>query len=314
MATSSSVKVIFAALAGNSLIAVTKFVAAAMTGSSAMFSEAIHSLVDTGNQVLLLFGLHQAKRPADADHPFGYGKEVYFWAFVVAILIFGLGAGISLYEGLDKLENPHPVTDAYINYIVLGLAILFEGVSWWVAFKEFRATKGSRGYLEAVRKSKDPTVFTVLFEDSAAMLGLFIALAGIGASQITHDGAYDALASIGIAVVLAATASFLAFECKGLLIGESAEASVVAGIEAIATENPGVDRLNEIRTMHFGPEDVLVTLSLDFNDDISAGDVERIIAAMEQRIKQTYPDVSRVYIEAQSWSSHRRDLEEVEES
>ena len=147
MATSASRKVIFAALAGNSLIAVIKFAAAATTGSAAMFSEAVHSLVDTGNQILLLFGLHRAKRPADADHPFGYGKEVYFWAFVVAILIFGLGAGISLYEGLDKLETPHPVTDAYINYIVLGLAILFEGVSWWVAFREFRATKGKRGYL-----------------------------------------------------------------------------------------------------------------------------------------------------------------------
>ena len=310
MAASASRKVIYAALAGNSLIAATKFAAAAATGSSAMFSEAVHSLVDTGNQLLLLFGLHRARRPADAAHPFGYGKEVYFWAFVVAMLIFGLGAGISLYEGLDKLANPHPVSDGYVNYIVLGAAILFEGASWWVALREFRATKGALGYLEAVRNSKDPTVFTVLFEDSAAMLGLFIAFAGIGASQITGNGSYDAMASIGIAVVLAATAGFLAFECKGLLIGEGANPAVVAGIEALATENAGIKRLNEIRTLHFGPEDVLVTLSLDFVDEIDAGDVESIISTMEQRIKQAYPEVTRVYIEAQSWSSHQRDLAE----
>ena len=310
MAASSSRKVIFAALAGNSVIAVMKFAAAAMTGSAAMFSEAVHSLVDTGNQCLLLFGIHRAKRPADAAHPFGYGKEIYFWAFVVAILMFATGSGISLFEGLDKLANPHPVTDAYVNYIVLSAAILFEGMSWWVAFREFRVEKGDAGYLEAVRNSKDPTVFTVLFEDSAAMLGLFIAFAGIAAGEFTGNPDYDAFASIGIAVVLAATAGFLAYECKGLLIGEAAAPAVVAGIEAIATENPGIDRLNEVRTMHFGPDDILVTLSLDFVDEISAGDVENIISAMEQRIKQAYPRVSRVYIEAQSWSSHQRDLED----
>lgn len=307
MATSASRKVIFAALAGNSLIAATKFAAAAATGSAAMFSEAVHSLVDTGNQCLLLFGLHRAKRPADAVHPFGYGKEVYFWAFVVAILIFGLGAGISFYQGLDKLANPHPVSDAYINYAVLGVAMLFEGGSWWVAFREFRAAKGAQGYLQAVRDSKDPTIFTVLFEDSAAMLGLFIAFAGVAASEITGNVDYDAMASIGIGAVLAATAAFLAFECKGLLIGEAAAPAVVSGIEAIATGQDGIERLNEIRTMHFGPEDVLVTLSLDFRDDITAGHVEGIITAMEQRIKQSFPEVTKVYIEAQSWSSHSRD-------
>lgn len=307
MTTSASRKVIFAALAGNSLIAATKFAAAAATGSAAMFSEAVHSLVDTGNQCLLLFGLHRAKRPADAVHPFGYGKEVYFWAFVVAILIFGLGASISFYQGLDKLANPHPVSDAYINYAVLGVAMLFEGGSWWVAFREFRAAKGAQGYLQAVRDSKDPTIFTVLFEDSAAMLGLFIAFAGVAASEITGNVDYDAMASIGIGAVLAATAAFLAFECKGLLIGEAAAPAVVSGIEAIATGQDGIERLNEIRTMHFGPEDVLVTLSLDFRDDITAGHVEGIITAMEQRIKQSFPEVTKVYIEAQSWSSHSRD-------
>ena len=310
MATSGSKKVVFAALAGNALIAATKFAAAAATGSSAMFSEAIHSLVDTGNQVLLLFGLHRAKRPADAAHPFGYGKEVYFWAFVVAILIFGLGAGISLYEGFNKLANPYPVTDPTINYMVLGAAILFEGAVWWIALREFRAVKGDLGYFEAVRKSKDSALFTVLFEDTAALLGLFIAFVGIGLSQITGNGDYDAMASLGIAAVLAVTAAFLAFECKGLLIGEGAEPAVVTGIEAIATENPGILRMNEIRTLHFGPEDILVTLSLDFVDDIGAADVEGIISVLERRIKQVFPQVTRVYIEAQSWSSHRRDAAE----
>ena len=304
MAAGASKKVIYAALAGNSLIAVTKFFAAAYTGSSAMFSEAIHSLVDTGNQGLLLFGMRQAARPADSTHPFGYGKEVYFWAFVVAILIFALGAGISVYEGISKLRDPHPVTGVYINYTVLGLAMLFEGGAWWVAFRAFRGSKGKAGYIEAVRRSKDPTIFTVLFEDSAAMLGLIIAFAGIGLAQWTGVAMFDALASIGIGLVLAITAAFLAYECKGLLIGEAAAPEVVAGIEGIISTSAGILRMNEIRTIHFGPEDVLLTMSLDFADRLSSDEVEAAISAMERRIKETYPEVSRVFIEAQSWSSH----------
>ena len=306
MATSASKNVIFAALAGNALIAVTKFAAAAFTGSSAMFSEAIHSVVDTGNQGLLLLGIRRAARPADAAHPFGYGAEIYFWAFVVAILIFGVGAGFSIYEGVNKLLNPHPVTDIYVNYIVLGAAILFEGFSWWVAFREFRRSKGALGLLEAVRRSKDPTVFTVLFEDTAAMLGLVIALVGIALGHFTGMAVFDALASVAIGLVLAATAAFLAYECKGLLIGEAASPEVVAGIEAIVADSAGIERMNEIRTVHFGPSDALVALSLDFVDTLSAGDVEETVSAMERRIKDSFPDVSRVFIEAQSWSSHRR--------
>ena len=304
MAAGASKKVIYAALAGNSLIAVTKFFAAAYTGSSAMFSEAIHSLVDTGNQGLLLFGMRQAARPADSTHPFGYGKEVYFWAFVVAILIFALGAGISVYEGISKLRDPHPVTGVYINYTVLGLAMLFEGGAWWVAFRAFRGSKGKAGYIEAVRRSKDPTIFTVLFEDSAAMLGLIIAFAGIGLAQWTGVAMFDALASIGIGLVLAITAAFLAYECKGLLIGEAAAPEVVAGIEGIISTSAGILRMNEIRTIHFGPEDVLVTMSLDFADRLSSVEVEAAISAMERRIKESFPEVSRVFIEAQSWTSH----------
>jgi cation diffusion facilitator family transporter len=304
MAASGSKIVVYAALAGNALVAVTKFAGAAYTGSSAMFSEAVHSVVDTGNQALLLFGMHRAARPADKAHPFGYGKEVYFWAFVVAILIFALGAGISLYEGITKLRDPHPITNVHINYLILGFAMLFEAGAWLVAFREFRRTKGRTGYLAAIRDSKDPTVFTVLFEDSAAMLGLVIAFAGIAIGQWTGNPMYDALASIGIGAVLAVTAMVLAYECKGLLIGEAASPAVVAGITEIATASEGTLRINEIRTLHFGPEDVLVTLSLDFADSLGSVEVEAEISAMEQRIKERFPEVSQVFIEAQSWTSH----------
>ena len=198
MAVSGSRKVIFAALAGNALIAVTKFAAASYTGSSAMLSEAIHSLVDTGNQGLLLYGMQRAARPADKFHPFGYSIELYFWAFVVAILIFGVGAGVSFYEGIDKLQNPHPVTSPHINYIVLGLAIVFETGSWWIAFQELRKTKGVYGYFEAVRLSKDPTVFTILFEDTAALLGLIVAFIGILLSQLLDMPVMDGVASLVI--------------------------------------------------------------------------------------------------------------------
>jgi cation diffusion facilitator family transporter len=224
----SPLKVILAALIGNSLIAVTKFAAAAFTGSSAMFSEAIHSCVDTGNQALLLYGLKRAKRPADARHPFGYGRELYFWAFVVAILLFSIGAGFSIYEGLEKIKHPEPIADAYVNYIVLGLAIVFESVSWWVAVKEFNLTRGRRGYLEAVQVSKDPSIFTVLLEDTAALLGLFVALVGIALSEILAMPVFDGVASVVIGGILALAAIVLAYETKALLIGEGADPEVVS--------------------------------------------------------------------------------------
>ena len=301
MASHSSKKVIYAALAGNSLIAATKFAAAAATGSSAMFSEAIHSVVDTGNQGLLLLGLSRARRPADKAHPFGHGREVYFWAFVVALLVFAVGAGLSFYEGVQKLLHPAPVTDVYINYIVLGFAILFEAGSWWVAFSEFRASKGAQGYLEAVRRSKDPTIFTVLFEDSAAMLGLVVAFAAIALGEALDLAWMDAAGSIVIGVILTLTAAILAYECKGLLIGEAARPEVVAGIERIIAQRPGIDRANELLTLHFGPEDVLVAVSLDFSDTLSSSQVEAAISEIERRIKQAFPEITRVFIEAQSW-------------
>jgi len=301
---SGSRKVIFAALAGNALIAVTKFAAASYTGSSAMLSEAIHSLVDTGNQGLLLYGMKAAARPADNRHPFGYGMELYFWAFVVAILIFGLGAGISFYEGITKIADPHPVTSPIVNYIVLTVAIGFESVAWTIAFKEFRKIKGSNSYFQSVRHSKDPALFTVLFEDSAAMAGLLVALAGIAAAQYLDMPWLDGAASIGIGLILAFTAAFLAYECKGLLIGESAKPAVTSGIRDMAMATGSVDGINELRTMHMGPEDVLLALSLDMRDDLNAGTVETTISALEAAIKARYPEVRRVFIEIQSATQH----------
>jgi cation diffusion facilitator family transporter len=304
---SSSKKVILAALAGNSAIAVTKFAAAGMTGSSSMLSEAIHSVVDTGNQGLLLFGIRRAGRPADEDHPFGYGMELYFWTFVVAILIFAGGAGVSVYEGVTKLGNPQPIVDAHINYIVLGVALILEAGAWWVAFKEFSKSKGDMGTLEAVRLSKDPAVFTVLFEDSAAIAGLVIAAVGIGLADVLDEPLWDGIGSIVIGIVLAATAALLAYECKGLLIGEGAGRRVVRGVRRIAGEQDGVARINEALTMHLGPRDVLLNLSLDFKDRLSSVEVEKTISALEREIKTTYPEITRVFIEAQSRAGHQRD-------
>jgi len=310
MAAHSSRLVIYAALAGNALIAATKFAAAAYTGSSAMLSEAVHSVVDTGNQLLLLHGLRRSARPPDRFHPFGYGRELYFWAFVVALLIFAGGAGISFYEGLHKLRDPTPVQNVHVNYIVLGLAMLFEAGAWWIAFRAFRAAKGDLGYLAAVRRSKDPAVFTILFEDSAAMLGLVVALLGIGLGQLLELPALDAIASLGIALILAGTAVLLAYECKGLLIGEGVHPETRQGIEALLAERGEILRVNEHRSMHLGPEEVLLNLSLDFASELSADQVEAAIAELEQAIRRRYPEIRRVFIEAQSWRAHRRALEQ----
>lgn len=304
MASGGSKRAIYAALAGNSLIAITKFAAGAYSGSSAMFSEAVHSLVDTGNQWLLLYGLKRSRQPADRKHPFGYGMEEYFWAFVVAILIFGLGAGISFYEGVRRVMDPHEMGDPLVNYIVLGLAMLFEGGSWWVAFQEFRKGKGKRGWMVEIRHSKDPTKFTVLFEDSAAMLGLVVALIGIALAQYLHMPALDGAAAIVIGAILAATAALLAYECKGLLIGEAASSAVIASIRETASALEGVDSVNEVLTMHLGPEDILVNLSLDFADGLSAVQVEATTTMLERAVKAEHPHVKRIFIEAQSSEAH----------
>lgn len=297
---SGSKKVIYAALAGNLLVTITKFIAASMTGSSAMLSEGIHSAVDTGNQGLLLYGLRRAAKPADESFPFGYGKEIYFWSFIVAILIFAMGAGVSIYEGINHINHPTPISDPSVNYIVLVLAMVFEGAAWYFAFKEFTRTKGKWGYLEAVKRGKDPSLFMVLFEDSAAMLGLLVAFLGIAMSQWTGNPYYDGAASVVIGIILAGTAIWLAIETKSLLIGESAESEVVADIRKIIHAHSTVEHINEILTLHMGPDYILVTVSVDFADSCAVGAIETTIAEMDEKIKAAQPMVKRVFVEAEA--------------
>jgi cation diffusion facilitator family transporter len=296
---SGSKKVIYAALAGNSLIALTKFIAAFMTGSSAMMSEGVHSLVDTGNQILLLYGLKQAAKPADEKFPFGHGKEIYFWSFVVAILIFAVGAGISIYEGVHHILHPAEISDPTINYIVLALAMVFEGAALWFAVVEFNKARGTRGTLDAVRGGKDPTLFVVLFEDSAAMLGLFVAFIGIFLAQVTGIAWFDGLASVLIGCILGGTAFWLAHETKGLLIGERAEPEIVNGIKKIIANEQGVRKTNEVLTLHMGPEFILANISIEFKDGLKTGELENIIKNIDRVIKSSYPLVKRVFIEAE---------------
>lgn len=307
----SSKKVIYAALLGNLLIAITKFVAAAWTGSSAMLSEGVHSLVDTGNELLLLYGLRQAARPADVHHPLGYGRELYFWTFIVAIMIFALGAGVSLYEGISHIRHPVHVDDPTVNYVVLGLSLLFEGGSWWVALKEFRRAKGNVGYFRAVRESKDPTTFTVLFEDSAALVGLTIALIGISAAQAFEMPELDGAASIGIGVVLALTALVLARETKGLLIGESARPGLQDAILGIVQADPAIERANGILTVHLAPRQVVAALSVDFHDDLTTAGIEECVTRIEAQVRKQHPEISVLLVKPQSAGTYHRRREKA---
>jgi cation diffusion facilitator family transporter len=302
---SGSKKVIWAALIGNSLIAITKFVAATFTGSSAMFSEGVHSLVDTGNQVLLLYGLKRAAKPANEKFPFGHGKEIYFWSFVVAILIFAVGAGISIYEGVHHIFHPAEISDPTINYIVLGLAMVFEGGALYFALIEFNKARGTTRAFAAVKQGKDPTLFVVLFEDSAAMLGLMIAFIGIALAQYTGQPWWDGVASVAIGGVLGMTAFWLAYETKGLLIGERAEKRIVDGIKAIIAEEKGVIKANEILTLHMGPEFILANISLEFSDQLKTGELENIIRNLDRIIKSQFPRVKRVFIEAEDHTPNK---------
>lgn len=296
----SSKKIIIAALIGNFLISISKFFAAWFTASSAMLSEGIHSLVDTGNQVLLLYGIKQSAKPADEDFPFGHGKEIYFWSFVVAILIFSVGAGVSMYEGVHRLLNPEPIKNILVNYIVLSLGIVFESVAWWMAVKEFKSRKGKNGYLKAIKGEKDPSLIVVIFEDSAAMLGLFIAMAAMVISEYTGWIYADGLASVLIGLILAFTAMWLAYETKSLLIGESANPQTVQGIKDLANEVEIIESIQEILTMHVGPDFILVNINADFKDAANALEIERAIAMLDKNIKQKYPEIKRVFIEAES--------------
>ncbi len=301
MAAHSSTKAIIAALIGNSLIAVTKFIAAGISGSSAMLSEAFHSCVDSGNQLILLYGLKKSRQPADPEHPFGYGKELYFWVFVVAILIFALGSGISIYEGIKNIQQPQVQQHVYINYIVLSLAIGFESITFWVALKEFKKSKGKRSYFLAIKHSKDPAIVAVLFEDGAAMLGLLVALFGVGAAHLFHMPIFDALASIVIGILLAIVAIWLAIESKALLIGESADPKIIASVKKLVTNDSRVSHVQEILTMHLSPGDILLNLNVDFRDDLNAGGIEVAVVELEKIIQNKHPEIKRIFIEAASF-------------
>ena len=310
MSTESGTRVVvYIALAGNLLIAISKFVAAAVTGSSAMLSEAVHSLVDTVNQMLLLYGLRRARKPADSGHPFGYGRELYFWSFIVALLVLAMGAGVSLYEGIAHLRRPQPISDPLINYLVLGVAAVFEGTSWFFALKEVRSKKGAMGYFEAFRKSKDPSTFTVLLEDSAALVGLAIAFLGILAAQWLHIERLDGVASIGIAAVLATSALLLLRESKGLLLGEPAYPHVRESILAIAAADPGVRCANGLLTMQMGPDQVVGALSAEFEDALTAPQIEVCVNRIEAEAKRAHPELEALFIKPQTareWQLRRR--------
>ncbi len=292
-----STKVVYAAIAANFAITVTKFVAAAITGSSSMLSEAVHSVVDTGNEALMLVGIRRARKPPDDSHPFGYARELYFWPFVVALVIFAGGAVVSVYEGVEKILHPQPIESAWINFAVLGVAFVMEAVSWVVAWREFNARRGDAGVFETVHASKDPTVFIVLFEDSAALIGLLIAAAGITAEVVLENPVYDGIGSVLIGGVLAVTAAFLAYETKSLLIGESARRDLVDGVRAILEAEPAVERVNEVLAMHLGPEVVVSNISVDVRDDLAAGHVEEALERIERTVKDRYPEIKRVFTE-----------------
>ncbi|MBN9076541.1 MAG: hypothetical protein BGN87_13900 [Rhizobiales bacterium 65-79] len=295
---------VIAAIAANGAIAVVKFIAAFFTGSSSMLSEGIHSLIDTANEALLLLGISRSSRPPDKRHPFGYGIELYFWSFVVAMLIFALGAGVSIYEGILALGARHEVDYPMVAFVVLAAAFVFEGMSWTVAYREFNTTRGDRGFFAHFRAHKDPAVFIVLMEDSAACIGVLIAAASLALSLWTGDTRYDAAGSIAIGVVLGITAYLLAHETKGLLIGEAANPELSAAIRQMLQDHPDVDSVNELRTVHLGPHEILVVVSVDFRNDISAEQVETTVSDLEREIRNRFADVRRVYIEAQSREDH----------
>ncbi|MQW90976.1 cation diffusion facilitator family transporter [Acinetobacter wanghuae] len=292
--------VVYAALFGNLAIAMVKFVAAYITNSSAMLSEAIHSVVDTLNEILLLYGMKKSQQPADATHPFGYGRELYFWAFIVALMVFALGAIASIYQGIQHIIKPEEILNPTINYIVLVIAILVEGTSWFVALKAFKRTKGKQGYFEAFRRSKDPTTFTVLFEDTAALLGLFIALIGIFLAHRLNIPELDGVASVLIGIVLAVSAVLLARETKGLLLGETADPKLRENVLLIAQQDAAVFSANGVLTEQIGAHQVIASLSLEFKDNLTSDEIEACVNRIEAEIRQVHPEIVTLFVKPQT--------------
>jgi cation diffusion facilitator family transporter len=296
---------IYAALASNLAIAAVKFAAAAVTGSSAMLSEGVHSLVDTTNELLILYGIRRAARPADTNHPFGHGRELYFWSFIVAVQVLVVGAAVVGYQGVDHVLHPAPLRDPLVNYTVLGASFVFEGVSWWFGLKAFRATKGSQSYADAFRDSKDPTTFLVLFEDTAALLGLLIAAAGVAAAHAFDEPRLDGVASIGIALVLFVSSLLLARETKALLIGETAHARIRDAILRVAGEDSGVRSVNGVLALQLGPSQIVAALSLEFHETLSTKEIERCVDRIETGVRQASLDVVSLFVKPQTAETWR---------
>lgn len=312
MSSGSAKKTIYAAMAANFAIAIIKFIAASITGSSAMLSEGIHSVVDTGNELLLLLGLRLSKKPADDGHPFGYGPELYFWTLIVALFIFAIGAGMSIYEGINHLQQPEPLTDPFWNYVVLGLAVIFEGYSWNIALQAFLASKNEDNFWKAIRASKDPIIFTILLEDTAALIGLFIAFLGIFSGHLLNNVYLDGVASIVIGVILTGVATLLASESKGLLIGEGANAETVASIKNITTEDPAVEKVIRVLTLHFGPEEILLNLEIQFTEELETEELAIAVERLETAIRSQHSEIQNIFIEAKSISASRRIIAKLE--
>jgi cation diffusion facilitator family transporter len=307
MSPQSTTKIsVYAALGSNLAIAATKFGAAAFTGSSAMLSEGVHSLVDTTNELLLLYGIKRAARPADTTHPFGHGRELYFWSFMVALLVLVFGAAVTCYEGVNHILNPEPIRNHLTNYVVLGASFAFEGVSWWLGLKAFHATKGSQSYFDAFRNSKDPTTFLVLFEDTAALLGLLIAAVGIASAQMFNAPRLDGVASIGIALVLLVSSLLLARETKALLIGEPAGPHLRDAILRLASEDHGVHRANGVLTVQLGPRQIVAALSVEFQESLNTTQIEHCVNRIEEAIGHAFPEIVILFVKPQSADTWER--------
>jgi cation diffusion facilitator family transporter len=291
---------VIAAVVGNLLVAIIKFVAAGLTGSSAMVAEGIHSLVDTGNGGLVLLGMKRSQAPADAQHPFGHGKSLYFWTLIVAISIFGIGGGMSLYEGISYLQHPSALGNPWPNYIVLAIAFLVEGSAFFVAMREFNAARGERGAFDFIRNAKDPSLFTIVFEDSAAMLGLIVAFLGVFLGHLFKNPYFDGAASIVIGLILMGVAFLLARESKGLLVGEGVEPVVLAAMRAMVSADESVRAVGAIRTIYLGPSDLLVNLDVAFREDLNSAGIHDAITRIETGLKSAYPETRRVYIEVET--------------
>src|SRR3954470_6936213 len=300
MARSATKATVWAAVIGNLLVAITKIAAALFSGSSAMLSEAFHSIVDTGNEALLLYGMRRSRRHPDAEHPFGFGRELYFWSFIVALLLFGLGCLASLVQGINHIRHPHPVEHPGVIYTVLVLSFLFEGATWLIALRGFRPSVGSEGYLAAITQSKDPPQFVVLLEDSAALIGIAIAFIGTWASIRWDEPRIDGIASLAIGGLLGLVSVLLARESKGLLIGERADMKLQEVVFEIARTTRGVVRPNGLASAQLSPDQVVVALSVQFEAHLTTPEIEQIVVEMEEKIRQSQPRLFVLYIKPQS--------------